>query len=73
MKGNEMPIQSEKEFEYHLFIVALDVFLQSTLDDESKMRLIVQERARLTERLNRIEEYKKTDLFKVEEAVEATV
>ena len=72
MKGNEMPIQSEKEFEYHLFIVALDVFLQSTLDDESKMRLIVQERARLTERLNRIEEYK-ADLFKVEDAVEATV
>ena len=68
-----MPIQSEKEFEYHLFIVALDVFLQSTLDDESKMRLIVQERARLTERLNRIEEYQKADLFKVEEAVEATV
>lgn len=72
MKGNEMNIPSEKEFEYHLFIVALDIFLKSTLDDESKMRLIVQERTRLTERLQRIEEYK-ADLFKVEEAVEATV
>lgn len=66
-----MTIPSHKEFEYHLFIVALDIFLESTLDDESKIRLISTERARLSERLEKIKE-SPADLF-TEEKQEVTI